>query len=465
MTWLVAAPATTLPRFQAHSLAHSHQKPAYSRSWARHNNIVTGSYPADRPCCYSASTSPPGRNGSAEGAHTCRCRQAISRRHQEHQGPGGIRSAAVIFVLGLALEFVATLVAFGQAQSSGALYGDVDDCGSGTLKSLHDSDLIQQHCEQMDEGMVLALAEEYANTYFWPTVGCELENIPTGNDAYRALCRCEDGYDPTGNLGDCYWVSGGGYDDINNGGDLLCVPLLFSYQSSTTDRVLSRSGLPQGSCWPIHAEGTRTMVILTTLIALASQLVEGVVGLAYFKNPDRGPRLKTAASIFEAAGVVVIFALLSEMKMFTASGSDFFWLDSGNASSDQVVLRSLGICAAGFASVGVLIEVYAGCLVAKSNGVPRTHRGHYLSGFAGAAIWLGAALIELVVTTHLVLQGEGMANNDVDDVDWSIFQDALASLVALELLALVVLWVAKYLWARAKLLVQLEDSPRKSGLQ
>ena len=362
----------------------------------------------------------------------------------------------MVFVLALALEFVATLVAFTQAQASGALDGDIGNfCDDDNTVQ---SDLTIQHCEQMDEEMVLVAENTTIETSFfldWETVGCELEK--GSSDEFWDLCRCED--EPSVD-GECYWLSA--VRPFVDG--CFATPFFFFNQSLTwRDDVSSL-----GTCWPLNPDGTKTMVIVTTSISLASQLVEGVVGRAYFKNPNRGPRLMIAASAFEAAGVVVTFALLTQMKMFDDDygQSEFFKFFHETNGYDQKALRSLAVSAAGFALVGILAEVCASCLLAKSNGVPRNHRCHYLSAFAGGAIWLGAALIEVVLTTFVVLASEGANHANVEeDVRWGVFQHALVSLVALEVLGLVALWVFKYLWARAKLLVHTEDFPRRGGLK
>ncbi|CAN0289768.1 unnamed protein product [Laminaria digitata] len=312
----------------------------------------------------------------------------------------------------------------------------------------------------MDASMVETAQEDN----FWLEHGCKLTDIPTGGDSYETLCFCTDdgNADADPDPAECYWVNARKQYDYEH----LCIALPFVpiYFSSTGTRLVNSYGfVPDRECWPKTARGTKKITLLATSISLASQAVEGVAGRQYFKKPNRGPFLMVAASALEAAGVVTIFWFFINMEMFN-SDAQFFWLDSGNVSPGQRILRCLGVAAAVCAVFGGLVEVVAGCLIAKwsggsSNSVSRKHRIHYLSAFGGAAVWLGAAVLEVVVTTHLVLQSKGMINDDVDNVNWDVFRTALISLVALEVLALVVLWAAKYLWTRAKLryLVQMDD--------
>lgn len=93
----------------------------------------------------------------------------------------------------------------------------------------------------------------------------------------------------------------------------------------------------------------------------------------------------------------------------------------------------------------------------------RDHRIFYLGAFGSATIWLGSATLEVVVATFLVWKAEGTVKSEEDSGDWDVLTSTLASLLALEVLALVVMWTARVLWTRAKLLLltKVRDLPMR----
>lgn len=212
-------------------------------------------------------------------------------------------------------------------------------------------------------------------------------------------------------------------------------------------------------CWPKNPEGSAKLTVTATSVALFSQLVEAFVARKYFTDPDRGPQLMTAASIFEAAGVLIVSFGFITYPAFAL------------AATCMAMSRSCTTLVAGVVVIlGAIAEIVSGRSKLKRDS--RKSRGtvsrqlpereaardyllliYYSGAFASAAIWLGSAVLEVVVATFLVWRGEGVALQSYDSGDWGIFSNTLASLLAVEVLALVVMWAAKFLWTRGKLLL------------
>lgn len=103
--------------------------------------------------------------------------------------------------------------------------------------------------------------------------------------------------------------------------------------------------------------------------------------------------------------------------------------------------------------IGASAEVMAEC----SDRAAR--RLLHLGTVGNGLIWLGAASLGVVVTVFLVATGTG--NRDAD-----FLAGEVARMVAVELLGVVAMWIARYLWTRAKLLKsvkRIQGAMRKSA--
>ncbi|CAN0536454.1 unnamed protein product, partial [Ectocarpus sp. 12 AP-2014] len=86
-----------------------------------------------------------------------------------------------------------------------------------------------------------------------------------------------------------------------------------------------------------------------------------------------------------------------------------------------------------------------------------------LGEFGSATIWLGSGLLEVVVTIWLVWKGEGIIRSSsvyssfADSGDEGDLSATLSSQVALEVLALLAEWAAKYFWATKKIRMQVDQ--------
>ncbi|CAN0064640.1 unnamed protein product, partial [Laminaria digitata] len=217
-----------------------------------------------------------------------------------------------------------------------------------------------------------------------------------------------------------------------------------------TDRLFS-----EHDCWANNPTGTETITIVAFVLAVVGQLVEGCVAWRYFTYPGTGPALMTAGSVFEAAGVVAVSATLINLPSFGERGDD--WV-RGGLHTDQQALYGLAVTAATCAGLGALAVIIAGhylpdfeCDCRSSwNNTCRFHMLHddrnrkhfiyYLGAFASAAIWLGAAVIEVVIATFLVWKSEGKARLSIDEGDWGVFGTSLTGLLVTEVLAFLVMW-------------------------
>ncbi|CAM9902668.1 unnamed protein product [Pylaiella littoralis] len=419
----------------------------------------------------------------AERSSASKCRQGFSRLYTWSKHRHGINSAAVLLTLALVLEFLASLLAFTEAVQAGALQGDVDCSAGGRLESLHRSERVQNRCTKMDEPGALDtsnLSGDFLN------FGCEPTEAPIGEDSFSALCSCPaidddpngDFFSASSKTEDCVWA---GVEILETDlhstsldGDTigLCLaktfyltsPLFGDDEYYTSDRLLMKP-----NCWENNTAGTATITIAAFVVAVVGQLVEGFVGWRYFKNSRKGPALMTAGSVFEAAGVVAISITLINLPSFAEAGE--VWVTE--LHSDQQALYGLAIAGATCAGLGALTDIISGYLnylegrdIRSSwntrlcrmfqNDRTRKQRIYSLGAFGGALIWLGTAVVEVVVATFLVWKNEGKARLGYDEGDWGVFGTSLLGLLVTEVLALFAMWAARVAWTRAKLRILLE---------
>lgn len=201
-------------------------------------------------------------------------------------------------------------------------------------------------------------------------------------------------------------------------------------------------------CWATNPSGTAALTITALVVALSSQLLEAFVGLKYWKDTEKRAAIFTlAASVFEALGVVVVSSvLLSLPGLYGRSNDTFYRLP---------VLFVLAWATVPIAMVGALAEI----AVEFSDRAARRLR--YLGAVGNALIWLSAGLLEVVVTSYLLWTGAGL--RDTGDIAREI-----AGLFILELLGLVSMSLARFLWTRATILrasvKRLHEPLRKRGI-
>lgn len=220
--------------------------------------------------------------------------------------------------MALVLEVIATLWAFYQALQAGALDGDVQCDAGGLLETFHTSSVVQGICEEIGSDAALGAPEDGSEF----TVGCD--TLTAGTDDFDTLCGCD--FNDYRNIVRCYWTG----VSYNSSEELLgkCFAHGFaasnfpaSYSSVYVyDYYFDFHDFEQSGCWPTNPAGTATLTVTATSVALVSQAVEAVVAHMYFKDPDCGPHLMVAASIFEAAGVVTVSIILVTLPSFGSSG-------------------------------------------------------------------------------------------------------------------------------------------------
>lgn len=402
----------------------------------------------------------------------------------------------MLLTLALALEFAASLLAFNQAVQAGALRGEVNCGPGGRLERLDRSERLQDKCMKMDASVaegIMSSSLDFLN------VGCEPTEAPTGDNSFLAQCSCpEDGstfWSASSQTEGCIWIgvelqvsstSSGLDDEVRD----LCLAKAFYLTDSPDDGSTDTSGMlfTEGDdglfatdgddrlfltsdCWAKNPAGTATITIAAFVVAVVGQLVEGFVSWRYFKDPEKGPALMTAGSVLEAAGAVAVSVTLINLPCTDCSGEGQAWVQDG-LHTDQEALYGLAVMAATCAGLGALADIVAGylkflerdsrsswdtrlfCMLHDDR--TRKHRIYYLSAFGSAAIWLGTAVVELVVATFLVWKGEGKARLRIDEGDWGVFGTSLVALLVTEVVALFFTWAARFLWTRAKLLMLVE---------
>jgi len=195
------------------------------------------------------------------------------------------------------------------------------------------------------------------------------------------------------------------------------------------------------------------------VVALTLELLEAYVGYRRLKDPLSARGLVVIAAAAECAGILSIWFLLS----FSPSGIQ----GDEVTEKQQRILSAFMFVIFGATIAGTLVEV-----TCYYSGAAR-ERAPYLGTFGNALIWLGSALIEIVVTAYLlwrleyrvqfpiseedllldpeVSQSEIDAKNQAaDQKTWPVLKDAAEGLIVLEALALLVMWIARALFTRAK---------------
>lgn len=171
------------------------------------------------------------------------------------------------------------------------------------------------------------------------------------------------------------------------------------------------------------------LTITALVVALSSQLVEAFVGIKYWRDTKckTGPTL--VASMFEALGVLAVSAVLLALPGF--------YIASEYVSKRIPTFYILAWSTVAVVIVGALAEIVAACFDRAVRRLP------YLGVVGNGLVWLGAAMLEMVVATYLLWTGNGVRN--VAD----LLREA-AGLFTLELLGLVSMWIARGLWMNAK---------------
>ncbi|CAM9166576.1 unnamed protein product [Scytosiphon promiscuus] len=400
--------------------------------------------------------------GNIKSSRVLKCQEGCDRLYRWGKDNHGINFSGVLLVVALILEVSATLWAFYQAVNAGALYGDVQcDVGS-KLEVIYITEATRQQCTQLSvfETALLEGGPDY-------TFGCELDflSVPAEADGFESQCSCSSAlgaYD-----GNCSWanITYTGSDELDDG--CAAIPLDSDNPVAQNDSWSDKFGT--SSCWAKNPAGTAKLTVTATSVALVSQVVEAVVARKYFQDSSRGPHLMVAASVFEAVGVLAVSVVLVTLPSFGSSG---------DLHVDQQILFGLAIASGMAATLGALAEAASGYLKLKlkresrsswetvllrmlQRETARDHRIYYLGAFGSSAVWLGSATLEVVVATFLVWKADGIVMSSNDSGDWGVLTSTLASLLAVEVLALVAMWTAKLLWTRAKLLLLTEahESP------
>lgn len=346
--------------------------------------------------------------------------------------------ARVFHVIGLALELSSTLWAFEQAVSAGALI--VADCSfQSRLSQQYISSRAVGNCDgPVDSSRVLNSTsamnffqfgvslenpeiEEYA---LKEHVGChDLTANPTAEDRFERRCECCFFYEES-DYPACSWIP---LSSPSNG---ICYAQ--GVLTNTSDgTMMAFSDFSAQKCWPKHPPGTAMLTITALVVALSSQLVEAFVGCKYWRNTKSENAPILAAAVFQALGVLVVSSVLLALPGF---------FNASEYVSERIpTFYVLTWTTVTLVVVGALAETTAVCSDRAFRRVP------YIGGVGNGLVWLGSALLEMVITTYLLWTGTG-----VRDVT-SLVVEA-AGLFTLELLGLIVMWIARSLWLSATLL-------------
>lgn len=349
-----------------------------------------------------------------------------------------MKHAAAFLSLGLFLELAATFWTLAQAVASG-VFGDAD-CGVRAL-ALYHNERLPQNCEELDSSVVWFDETRTFETF----TSCSGLNDPQ----IEQLCDCSR-FDKV--RSGCAWARASSTRDEIEG---LCVAvpaiaLTAADQEefgTTYDWLLDSSELEfQEDCRPLTPEGFGDITIALLVVSLTIGLVEAYVGYKRWRNPLLGSGLVVAASLVEGLGILTIWGLL----VFAPQGIVRSQADEAQVSENQYrfLQMLLGLVAV-VTVVGTLAEIVFHRSTKAHDRLP------YLGMFGNALIWLGSAIIEVLVTAYLVWRlqfwkNQEAAEEEEEEENWPVLVAAVIGLVVLETVALLAVWLARFFFARAK---------------
>ncbi|CAM9201880.1 unnamed protein product [Ectocarpus sp. 4 AP-2014] len=345
------------------------------------------------------------------------------------QARWGMKHAAAFLSLGLFLEIGATFWTLAQAIASGVF--DEADCGVRAL-SLYHNDRLPSNCEQLDSSSVWFDEDRTVSTF----TSCSGLEDP----AIDQLCDCAK-YNRvrTG----CTWTPASSTRDEIEG---LCVAVpvialtadLQEEYGTTYDWLLDSSELEyQDDCTPLSPEGFGDITIALLVVSLSLELVEAYVGYKRWRDPLSVRGLVVVASVLEGVGLFSIWCLLR----FLPGG-----ILETEVSENQYKFLNIML-------YGVLVATFGGTLAEVVFYFSAPGRFRYLGVFGNSLTWLASGLTDVVVTAYLVWRlqwWENAGDETADEETWPVLVAAVIGLVVLEVAALLVLWIARVLIARAR---------------
>lgn len=153
-------------------------------------------------------------------------------------------------------------------------------------------------------------------------------------------------------------------------------------------------------CWANNPAGTATITIIAFVLAVVGQLVQGFVDWRYFKDLEKGPALRTAGSVFEAAGVLAVSITLINLPSFGEMGE----VHIRTLHSDQKALFRLAVTGAVFAALGALAEIMSGYL----NALDRDSRSSWGTRRCRMFVIAGPASTAFTTLAPLAAQQSGL---------------------------------------------------------
>jgi len=329
-----------------------------------------------------------------------------------------------------------------QAMTEGVF--EEADCGVRALALYHNQQL-SRNCERLDSSEVWFDESATVNTFTSCTGALD-------NPIEQQLCSCTF-FDKV--TDECYWTSASSTRE-EIAGLCLAVPVKVATEEdkeewgTTYDLVLDSSELEyQKDCTPLNPPGFGDIVIALVVVSLAVALLEAYVGYRRWKDPLSVRGLAVVAAAAEGSGILSIWFLLR----FSRSG-----IQKDEVTEDQYwILGVFMFVVFGATFAGTLAEVAYYYTGAARDRFP------LLGAVGNALIWLGAAFIEVLVTAYVVWRVRfrevynpttedlsQAAEDELNQQTWPVLMTAAAGLIVLEALALLVMWIARALFAGAK---------------
>ena len=348
-----------------------------------------------------------------------------------------IRRSMCLLFIGLVFETVSSVWALMQSVSSGAFV--TPDCGQlATLTYF--SDRMVQHCTEYDEvPEIIGWNGTAAIVSSSNHTSCSLDDIPGGE-----LCDCAwwDNYALNINDSDsCAWTAA----NLSRGeGEGLCVVTSLYKLVNDTDYILSRekfaNALENLNCFPVHPLGFKVASIMLVVAVFGAIVGEAFLGLKYRVDgiSIALTRWTAVSSAVEAAAFITAIVFVLDWD-----GDDGYSDVAGEVSGNR--FRMLGW--AGY-SACALVGFGAGAVIESSckTSNPTANR-LYWSAFGSMAIWLGAALGELVITAYVVWRQPQNAARET----WGVLGSELIGLIVAEVVGVALVWAARVVLTKVEL--------------
>lgn len=350
------------------------------------------------------------------------------------------KRAVISLIVGLVLEVAATLWTLSQAVSDG-VFKETPDCATFDYYIKYFNDYLPQNCEQVEFSDVLIGNDDTGDTMGFSS--CSTLQDPQVEN----LCVYPLFYEFTEYRGECFWITArfdNGVCSImpveyghqnDNANDLF---LFWGYYRDITKGYFDSMSTGAHSNVP---SGVGKLVIGLVVVSLGLEIVEALVGYMCLKDMSSiksGPML-LASSILESAGILAVLYL---MVVRSSYGVDLYSAALDDTDIEYHVLEIAMYMVLVSTCLGVLAEIIAFSREQCSRSCSGRF-SYYLGALGNVLIWLGSALLEVIVALYLKWRMSTIYLNRTTPNAWSDLGEEISGLIVVEVMGLIAVWLAR----------------------